>query len=241
MKTRTNQWAVPGSLLLVVAFSAGRRSGAQEAQSPYPNRAPVDQYLMPDRNAEIALARSAAPESISRDAKVMILGRHGYETAGEGKNGFVCLVERGWTAQFDQPEFWNPKIRGPNCFNPAAARSVVPLIVRRSELVMKGMSKPEMIDGIKSALEKREFPVLEPGAMCFMTSKLQNLGDAGGHWRPHLMFYVPKTEPGSWGSDLPGSPVLRLPMFDGAPEPITVFMVPVGKWSDGSPAAAEHH
>jgi hypothetical protein len=67
---------------------------AQDAKGPYPSTAPVEQYLMEDRNAEIALARSAAPESISRDAEVMVLGRPGYETAIEGKNGFMCIVER---------------------------------------------------------------------------------------------------------------------------------------------------
>ena len=227
------------SLALVVLQNTPRGARAQAAQLSYPSMAPIDEYLMADRNAEIALARSAAPDSISRDARVMVLGRQGYETAVDGKNGFVCIVERGWTADFEQREFWNPKIRGPNCFNPAAARSVLPLILKRAELVMAGTSKPTMIDSLKAALEKKEFPTIEPGAMCFMMSKLQNLGDTGGHWAPHLMFYVPQTEPANWGSDLPGSPVLRLAMFQGAPEPLTVFMVPVRKWSDGTPAPAK--
>jgi hypothetical protein len=91
--------------------------------APYPSMASLDQYLM-ERNAEIALARSAAPESISRDAEVLVLGRHGYETPVKGKNGFVCVVERSWMAPFDHPEFWNPKMRGPLCFNPPAVQSV---------------------------------------------------------------------------------------------------------------------
>ena len=78
---------------------------AQDAKTPYPSMAPLDQYLMEDRNSEIALARSAAPESISRDAEVMVLGRHGYETAIKGTNGFVCMVERSWTAPIDDPGF----------------------------------------------------------------------------------------------------------------------------------------
>jgi hypothetical protein len=81
---------------------------AQDVTTPYPSMAPVEQYLM-DRNQEIALARSAAPEAISRDATVLVLGRHGYETAVEGKNGWVCWVGRGWGSIFDWPEFWNPK------------------------------------------------------------------------------------------------------------------------------------
>ncbi len=71
---------------------------AQDSKTPYPAMAPVEQYLIADQASEIALARSAAPDSISRDAEVMVLGHHGYETAVEGKNGFVCIVERSWTA-----------------------------------------------------------------------------------------------------------------------------------------------
>jgi hypothetical protein len=85
-----------------------------------------------DRNAEITLARSAAPESISRDAEVMLLGRHGYETALKGKNGFLCMVQRSWAAGIDDPDFWNPKLRAPICFNAPAARSYLPLLIKRN-------------------------------------------------------------------------------------------------------------
>jgi len=78
-----------------------------------------------EKNAEIQLARSAAPDSISRDATILVLGRQGYETAVEGKNGFVCMVGRGWMAAFDSPEFWNPKVRAADCLNPQAARSII--------------------------------------------------------------------------------------------------------------------
>ncbi len=81
--------------------------------------APIEEYLMTDRGAEIALARSAAPDSIARDAEVLILGRHGFETAVKGKNGFVCIVGRSWTSAPDA-EFWNPKVRVPLCVNAAA-------------------------------------------------------------------------------------------------------------------------
>ena len=101
---------------------------AQSRQMSYPNMAPIDQYLITDRNAEIALARSAAPEVISRDAKIMVLGRDGYESAVDGKNGFVCVIERAWMSPFDSPQFWNPKLRGAVCLNPPAARSVLPIV-----------------------------------------------------------------------------------------------------------------
>src|SRR6202047_2415220 len=107
MKRKTVKMMAFAFFALALALGAARQARAQDAKNPYPNMAPLDQYLIPDRNAEIALARSAAPPSISQDATVMVLGRHGYETAVEGKNGFVCLVERAWTSSFDSPEFWN--------------------------------------------------------------------------------------------------------------------------------------
>jgi hypothetical protein len=88
------------------------------------------------RDAEIALARSAAPDAISHDASVMVLTPHGYESAVQGKNGWVCIVERGWGAMFDHPEFWNPKVRAAACLNPPAARSVLPYSYKRTALVL---------------------------------------------------------------------------------------------------------
>jgi len=152
------------------------------------------------------MARSSAPPSISTDAGVMVLGRRGYETAVKGKNGFVCLVERSWMSPFDFPEFWNPKMRGPICFNPAAVRSVLPLTFKRTEFVLAGLSKAQIIEGIK-AFDAKELPPVEPGAMCYMMSTQGYLNDSAGHWVPHLMFYVPLTDPESWGADWPGSPV----------------------------------
>ena len=115
------------SIALAFMLGTAWHAMAQDAKALYPSMAPVDQYLMADRSAEIALARSAAPESISRDAEVLVLGRYGYETAIQGKNGFVCIVERSWTAPIDDPDFWNPKLRSPICLNAAAARSCLPV------------------------------------------------------------------------------------------------------------------
>src|SRR6202451_2888351 len=146
--------------VLVVALGSISQMQAQ-SKTPYPRMAPVDQYLMPDRNAEIALARSAAPDSISRDAKILVLGRQGYETAVEGKNGFVCVVERSWRAPSDNPEFWNPKLRGPICFNPAAARSIFPLTIKRTGLVLAGLSRAQIMDKLKHAVDRKELTTLE--------------------------------------------------------------------------------
>ena len=216
----------------------GTACHAQDAKAPYPTMAPIEQYLMADQNAEIALARSAAPDSISRDAAVLVLGQHGYETAVKGKNGFVCLVERGWTAGIDDPDFWNPKLHGPLCLNPQAARTYLPLTVKKTELVLTGQSKAQMSDGIKAAFDKKELPTLEPGAMCYMLSKQGYLGDGNGHWHPHVMFFVPISDAQTWGANLKGSPILA---SDSAQDRLTIFMIPVAKWSDGTADSPDGH
>jgi hypothetical protein len=227
------------SLVVLAVLSAASlipayRAQADDAKLPYPSMAPLDQYLMTDRNAEIALARTAAPKSISDDASVVVLTRHGYETAVEGKSGFVCIVERAWMSPFDHPEFWNPKNRSPICYNPPAARSILPYTFKRTELVLAGLSNPQMLVRLKAAVANKELPTPEPGAMSYMLSKDSYLNDKAGHWVPHLMFHLPKTDGASWGANLDGSPVVMDPRF--LPEPETIFFVPVGKWSDGTPA-----
>jgi len=235
VKTITSGTFVLVALLIVAGHIQAQDTNGQKANSPYSSMAPLDQYLMA-RNAEIALARTAAPKSISADATVVVLGRHGYDTAVQGKNGFVCIVERAWMSPFDHPEFWNPKNRSPICYNPAAARSILPYTFKRTELALAGLSNPRMLERIKVAIANKELPTPEPGAMSFMMSKEQYLNDAVGHWFPHLMFHIPKTDSTNWGANLDGSPVVMDPRE--LPEPETIFFVPVGKWSDGTPAPA---
>ena len=129
----------------VVLAASVRHARAQTEKSPYPSMAPLDRYLIPDRNSEIALARSAAPPSISDAAEVMVLGREGYTIAVKGTNGFLCFVERSWGAATDEPEFWNPKVRAPICFNPAAARTFAPIFLMKTKLVLAGKSKAEIL------------------------------------------------------------------------------------------------
>jgi hypothetical protein len=216
---------------LVLVALPGATCQAQAEKAAYPAMAPLDQYLMPDVNSEIALARSAAPASISDSAEVMVLGPQGYTTAVKGTNGFLCVVERSWGAATDEPEFWNPKVRAPHCFNPPAAKTFLPIFLMKTKLVLAGKSKPEIVAAIASALDKKELPALEPGAICYMMSKQQYLNDRGKSWHPHLMFFVPGDAAKSWGADLPGSPVIAA---DDPEERVIIFMVVVGKWSDGS-------
>ena len=224
---------------LIPGLMARKQGQAQAPKTAYPSMAPLDQYLMADRNAEIALARSAAPDAISRDADVLVLERHGYETAVKGKNGFVCEVERGWMSPFHgdfTAQFWDPELRGPICFNPPAARSILPMTYKRTEMALAGQSKAQILEGIKTFI-KQKLPPLEPGAMSYMMSKEQHLNNGSRpNWMAHLMFYTPLMDSAVWGADLPHSPVIRNPQFQGDPEPIDVFMVPTGRWSDGSSA-----
>jgi hypothetical protein len=226
-------------LVLPLALCARLLAQAQDTKAPYPAMAPIDQYLMADRGAEVALARSSAPEAISRDATVLVLGKNGYETAIVGKNGFTCLVERSWMSPFDSPDFWNPKIRGPVCYNPAAVRSILPYTLNRTKLVLAGAPKAQMHESIVASVAKGELPVPEVGAMSYMMAKDGYLADAAGHWHPHLMFHIPKTDAATWGANLPGSPVVFNDESTDVPEPQIIFMVPVGRWSDGTAAHKE--
>jgi hypothetical protein len=221
-------------MTLLIIAAASTPAWAQTPASRYPKMAPLDQYLMkPD--AEIALARSAGPDSVSRDAEVMILSKTGYKTAAKGKNGFMCMVERSWTAPGDDPDFWNPKLRGPICFNAPAVRSYVPQTIRKTLSIVAGRTKEQMFADLSAALDKKEIPPPEIGAMCYMLSKNGYLGDSAGHWHPHLMFFLPLTDAAAWGASMPGSPIIGNKDVAGR---MTVFLVPVAKWSDGTAGPA---
>jgi hypothetical protein len=203
--------------------------------TPYERMAPLAQYLMP-AGSEIALARSAAPAAISDKATVLTLDSQGYQTAVRGSNGFTCLVERSWMAPLDSPDFWNPKVRGPVCYNPAASGSILAYTHRRTKLALAGDSKERIRDEVRAGLARHELPAPAPGAMSFMMSKDGYLSEADGRWHSHLMFHVPKVAGSSWGANLPGSPVVLDDRE--VPEPQTIFMVPVSRWSDGTVAPA---
>jgi hypothetical protein len=210
----------------------------QAAKASYPVMGPLSQYLIPDEKTEIALARSSAPASISDAAEVMVLRRDGYATVVKGSNGFVCVVERSWGKATDDPEFWNPKVRAPHCFNPAASKTFLPIFLKKTKLVLAGKSKAQILSATTSALENRELPALAPGAMCYMMAKQQYLSDNDKSWHPHLMFFVSGDARKSWGANLPGSPVIA---GDDPEERVTVFMVLAGTWSDGTPGPSTTH
>ena len=224
--------------LQIVFADAGRQAVAQSGKAAYPAMAPLDQYLISDENSEIALARSAAPASISDGAEVMALGRDGYKVAVKGTNGFLCIVERSWAQGEDDAEFWNPKMRAPHCFNAQAASSFAPIYLMKTRLVLEGKSRAEIAQAIASALDKKELPGLEPGAMAYMMSKQQYLNDRGKSWHPHVMFYSPGDMTKSWAADAPNSPVM---LAVDPEERVTILFVLADKWSDGTAAPSNMH
>jgi hypothetical protein len=223
-------FVVLGLMLLSVAS----QPRAEATSTAYPVAAALDQYLIPDRNSEIALARAAAPKSISGAAEVMVLGRDGYSTAVKGSNGFVCLVIRSWSAPTDVPEFWNPKIRAPQCLNAQAARTYLPEVMLKTKLVVAGKLRSEIAQAVSSAYERKELPALAPGGVSYMMARQQYLNDAGGAWHPHVMWFVPGDVVDESGANVAGSPVLAI---NEAENHLTILMVKLGHWSDGTSAS----
>jgi hypothetical protein len=231
MRGKTGQAIGLVSVALIGAFGTAspmqaQNTNAQDASSPYPSMAPIEQYRM-NRDAEIALARTAAPPSISRDAEVLVLGPKNFETAVKGTNGFVCVVGRAFAGPLSNPEFWSPKNRSPICLNPPAARSLLPYAMKQAGMALAGASKAQIADAIRAAVAKKELGVPEAGSMCYMMSKEAYLTDQGSHNLAHVMFELPRT--GVFQDD---------PAFfvSWDPAPIIEFNVPVGQWSDGTSA-----
>jgi hypothetical protein len=230
----TNRRKVVGILSSTVLGASSWIASAQSQapENPYPVMAPVEQYLVANRDEEIALARSAAPPSISADAEVLVLGSHGYETAVKGKNGFVCFVERSWAARFDESVFWNPKGRAPNCYNPPAVRTELPQILKRTEWALAGATREQLIERTKAEFASGNFKAPEAGAYSYMLSKNGHIGD-DGPWLPHIMLFVPPGQANNWGANKEGSPVFAV---EGSALEATLVFIPVRTWSDGSPA-----
>ena len=233
MRRTTSEAIGWGNIVLVAVFGAAwpiqaQDTKAQDTTSPYPSMAPIEQYRM-DRDAEIAMARTAAPPSISRDAEILVLGQKNFETAVHGKNGFVCLVGRAFGGPLNNPEFWNPKNRSPICLNPPAARSLMPYAMKETGMALAGASKAQIIDAIRTAVAKKELGAPESGSMSYMMSREAYLTDQGRHNLAHVMFELPRN--GVFQDD---------PNFfvSWDPAPVIEFNVPVGHWSDGTAITA---
>jgi hypothetical protein len=196
---------------------------------------------MADRNDEVRLARTSAPKAVSDSATVLVLTRTGYVQAARGTNGFTCLVVRSFMGSLDDPTYWSPKVRAPHCFNPPAARTVLVEMLKRAEWVMAGVSQTDIAARTQRAYAAHEFPLPATGAMAYMTSHEQFLGDTDPHWMPHLMFYYDRSLPGAaWGAGGMSAPIID--GSQGAPHsPIMTLLIPVRRWADGTPSAVDAH
>jgi hypothetical protein len=221
--------------LYVVFPEAVQQAVAQVGKADYITMASLDQYLIADKKSEIALARSAAPASISDGAEVMVLGHEGYTTVVKGTNGFLCIVERSWGQSTDQAEFWNPKMRAPHCFNAQAAKSFALIYLMKTRLVLAGKSKAEIAQRVAMGLDKKELPAVEPGAMAYMMSKQQYLNDRDKVWHSHTMFFSPGDMTKSWAANDRNSPIMTA---NDPEERVTILFVLADKWSDGTAASS---
>ncbi|HEY7889848.1 MAG TPA: hypothetical protein VIC29_16630 [Steroidobacteraceae bacterium] len=235
-------------LALTVCIPAGWSAFARAAD--YPEMAPLAQYLSANQSSEVALARSAAPKSVAEHATVLTLTKHGYETAVKGSDGFVCFVERSWANDFDNGQFWNPRIRTPQCWNAAAASSLLKDYLNRTQWVLSGASKVEMLARTKAEFATHEVGPPAPGSMAYMLSKKQYINDPSPQgqpeWYPHVMFFVPATDGSPWGANAPDGPLFSA---TSDVEPVTTYFLLAPNWADGSPGpyaknsgkAKKHH
>lgn len=219
------------SLAAFLTISAAHAATVEERLKTYMPQSP---------EAEVSLARSAAPAAVSSHADILAFSAQGYKRAARGNNGFTCLVERSWAKDPGDKEFWNPRMRAPMCLNPAAARTILPAYLERTKWVLSGASEAQVKSRVEQAVKSGRIAPPQAGAMSYMMSKAQYLSDDNGHpWHPHVMFYYPASVAReSWGADVEGSPILS----DSAKfDRVITFMVPVARWSDGSPAFSQGH
>lgn len=197
-------------------------------------------YLIADRTEEIALARSAAPEAISGAATVYVMTDTGYAEAAKGTNGFTCLVIRSFLMPgADSATTWEPRLRAPHCYNAEAARTIVPNVLYRAHSVFRGVSPARVEAGVRAAYASHRWPLTGAGAMAYMLSPGQWLAPNDPHWKPHMMFFLPAGRPGtSWGADKSmDAPVIDAGSYPFA-SPGAFILIPVERWSDGTPFVA---
>jgi hypothetical protein len=211
--------------LMVLLASAG--AGTAEAQSgKYP---PLDAYMM-RRDAEIALARSAAPASISGKATIKVLTKTGFEAAHEGSNGFVCMVMRAWSAPTYTPAplrdlVYDATVRAPICFDPEAARTVMPYYELRNRLGMEGRTPDQIADGLEAAFATGVLPTRDGVSFAYMWSAAQHLGPGIDHWHPHMMVFAPYYKNALLGDNEFGQPLPTV--TDDGGTPFAVVVIPV--------------
>jgi hypothetical protein len=186
--------------------------------------APFSEYAMPQQ-AEIALAKSAAPNSITTHATIEVLTPEGYETAVKGDNDFLCMVLRGWSAAPDPIDTRNSRIRGPICFDPVAARTVVPMEELKAKLGLAGKSPDEIGNEVAVQYGLGKLPKMESAAFAYMWSASQQVGSDAGPWHPHMMIYAPYYENRFLGNNPVGNHTAPFVVAGGTPYCIVMVVV----------------
>jgi hypothetical protein len=217
-------WKLVASAAAILLSAAAILTSVQ-GQTQYP---PLSEYMMP-QDAEIALARSAAPANVSDRATIKVLNESGFEVAIEGDNGFVCMVMRAWSAPTYTPAafldfvYYAP-LRAPICFNPVAAEIMMLYYELRTELGLQGKNPDEIADGVEAAYARGELPRIETVSFAYMWSADQDLGPGIGHWHPHMMVFTPYYENSMLGGNEFGG---TLPFVsDDAGTPFAVTVIP---------------
>jgi hypothetical protein len=216
---------IMAALVLVILSMQVATVLGQPAKYP-----PLSEYMMP-QDAEVALAKSAAPQNISDQATIRVLTTSGYQVVHQGDNGFVCMVMRGFTgaptfapAQLRMLINYDPKTRAPICFDPNAVKTVLPYYDLRTKLGLEGKTPDQITEAVRAAYDHGEIPKRAGVSFAYMWSADQILGPSG-HWHPHMMVFAPNYENSMLGNNDPGS---HLPTVgDDAGTPLAVLVIPV--------------
>lgn len=211
--------------LLVFAMGLGT-AWLMGQSSKYP---PLSEYMM-EPDAEISLAKSAAPEKISEHATIKVLTATGYKVASEGDNGFVCMVMRAWSAPTftpvkDRELVYYSKMRAPICFDQVASRTVLPYQELRTKLGLEGKGPDAITSEVAAAYSRGELPKMEGVAFGYMWSADSNLGPGVGAWHPHMMVYAPYYKGSMLGNSECGEAVPCVAIDAGTP--FAVVVIPV--------------
>jgi hypothetical protein len=173
--------------------------------------------LLP-RDHEIALARSAGPASVTAGARVYVLTPQGYVVADSGTSGSACYVSRSWPASLE-----------PHCFDSEGAATILPMEMRRVELLAAGRSMDDVEREIADGLIGGKFRLPTRPATSYMMSCAQQLisddGRPVGKWRSHLMIYYPYLTNESIG--MATGPDLKAAMVVNPGTPEANIMIPV--------------
>jgi hypothetical protein len=202
---------------------------AQTSRSQATKYSPIEEYLIP-QPAEIALAKSAGPANISDRATIKVLTTSGFTVVHQGDNGFVCMVMRGFSAPTYTPAqfrnlVYDVAVRAPICFDPKAAKEVMPYYELRTKLAMQRKDPNEIAEGVQAAYARGELPKRDGVSFAYMWSAEQNLLPGVGHWHPHVMVFAPYYDNSMVGGNTFGAPLPQVTDDEGTP--FSVVVIPV--------------